>query len=126
MANPGFTDPGGARRRPSARVSAGAASGSDPITSSRSVSAWRPFYLGLAALITLLLTLPLAAEDTPPLPKYPERTADSLYQQLGLCNADLADTRKYMQMLAQEITKRDNEIERLKAELAKTTKPETK
>jgi len=65
-------------------------------------------------LLFLLLLLQAAA---PKLPPFPTRTETSLYEQLGQCNADISDFRKWSAALAAEIQKRDTEIEKLKTEL---------
>lgn len=66
----------------------------------------------LSLIIGLVLTQ--TAPTVPQVPPYPERNEHTLYEQIGQCNADLSDFRKWAQSLVAELAKRDAEIEKLK------------
>ena len=75
----------------------------------------------LALPVLLLIAAELFSQQAAR-PKFPERSSDSLYQQLGVCNADLWDMRNYIQSLSQTLDARDKEIAELKAKLAEASK----
>lgn len=71
------------------------------------------------SIVGLVLTS-LLLQD-PQLPPFPQRSADTVFAKLGMCQADLDDTQKWAQMLVEEIKKRDAEIAALKAHQDQTS-----
>ena len=60
------------------------------------------------------------ADSVPPAPA---RTAQRLYEQLGMCQADTRDLQDWKNSMADKIHEKDAEIQKLNAEIAKLKGP---